>query len=303
MISLIICSRSTALSPEFVENIKQTIGVQYEIVIIDNSQNKHSIYSAYNLGVKLSKSDYFCFVHDDVLFHTQNWGQKIINHLNVPGTGIIGLAGGDAVTRVPSDWSALNPSVNIIHTDRQGIEPQEVVHFPKDYKNSSRSVVLLDGVFMCMNKSFFEKLKFDESIGGFHGYDYDISIQAFIAGYTNYVIYDITVEHFSKGNMDATYFRTLKKMFEKWEDQLPLFERSISIEEQNHLLPQLEKKRIYKLIKRLVRSGMPAKETAEYISIYTRKTNSKTAIFLLNFIRIRIFFIRISSAVRNKNNY
>ena len=303
MISLIVCSRNTILPQEFVENIKRTIGVDYEIVSIDNSQNKYSIFSAYNLGVKLCKSDYLCFVHDDVLFHTQNWGQKIINHLNVPKTGIIGLAGGDAVTRIPSDWSALNPSVNIIHTDRDGIEPQEVVHFPKDYKKSSRSVILLDGVFMCMNRTFFEKIKFDERFGGFHGYDYDISIQSFIAGYTNYVIYDITLEHFSKGNMDATYFRALKKIFEKWEDHIPLFERNITKEEQSHLLPQLETKRLNKLIKRLVRSGMSSNETAEIISIYTKKINSKTAVFLLNFIRIRIFFIRITSTLRNKNNY
>jgi len=303
MISLIVCSRNTVLPLEFVENIKRTIGVDYEIISIDNSQNKYSIFSAYNLGVKLSKSDYLCFIHDDVFFHTQNWGQKVINHLNIPQTGIIGLAGGDALTRVPSDWSALNPSVNIIHTDKHGIEPQEIVHFPKNYKKSSRSVVLLDGVFMCMNRTFFEKISFDERIGGFHGYDYDISIQSFMAGYTNYVIYDVIVEHFSKGNMDATYFRTLKKIFEKWEDHIPLFERNITKEEQSHLLPQLETKRLNKLIKRLVRSGMPSRETAEIISIYTKKINSKTAVFLLNFIRIRIFFIRITSTLRNKNNY
>ena len=303
MISLIVCSRNTVLPLEFVENIKRTIGVDYEIISIDNSQNKYSIFSAYNLGVKLSKSDYLCFIHDDVFFHTQNWGQKVIDHLNIPETGIIGLAGGDALTRVPSDWSALNPSVNIIHTDKHGIEPQEIVHFPKNYKKSSRSVVLLDGVFMCMNRAFFEKISFDERIGGFHGYDYDISIQSFMAGYTNYVIYDVIVEHFSKGNMDATYFRTLKKIFEKWEDHIPLFERNITKEEQSHLLPQLETKRLNKLIKRLVRSGMPSRETAEIISIYTKKINSKTAVFLLNFIRIRIFFIRITSTLRNKNNY
>ena len=303
MISLIVCSRNIVLPLEFVENIKRTIGVDYEIISIDNSQNKYSIFSAYHLGVKLSKSDYLCFIHDYVFFHTQNWGQKVIDHLNIPETGIIGLAGGDALTRVPSDWSALNPSVNIIHTDKHGIEPQEIVHFPKNYKKSSRSVVLLDGVFMCMNRAFFEKISFDEHIGGFHGYDYDISIQSFMAGYTNYVIYDVIVEHFSKGNMDATYFRTLKKIFEKWEEYLPLFERNITKEEQNHLLPQLETKRLNKLIKRLVRSGMPSRETAEIISIYTKKINSKTAVFLLNFIRIRIFFIRITSTLRNKNNY
>ena len=54
------------LAPDFVKNIANTIGTEYELVHIDNSDPKYSIYEAYNEGVKLSKYDNLCFLHEDV---------------------------------------------------------------------------------------------------------------------------------------------------------------------------------------------------------------------------------------------
>jgi len=51
MISIIICSRTASISDELTQNINQTIGIPYELVIIDNSDNLYSIFSAYNEGV------------------------------------------------------------------------------------------------------------------------------------------------------------------------------------------------------------------------------------------------------------
>jgi len=303
MLSIIICSRNPAFNELLSTNIKATVGVDYELIYINNSENRYSIYSAYNEGISKSKFPFLCFVHDDIQFNTQNWGEKIIKHLNNPTIGLAGLAGGDAMLRVPFDYGALNRCMNIIHVDKTGDKPTEYIRMPTDFKNNSRPVVLLDGVLICGRRLLFEKIRFDESFGGFHGYDYDISIQSFIAGYTNIVMYDIELEHFSKGKMDVNYFRTLKKVFEKWEKHLPVFERNISKEEQNQLLKQLEKKRISRLLKWLVRSGMSINEIAEYISIFVRKTGTNWDVYVLKLLRIRILFIRIISTLRNKNNY
>jgi len=303
MLSIIICSPKPAFNELLSTNIKATVGVEYELIYIDNSDNRYSIYSAYNEGIAKSKFPFLCFVHDDVQFNTQNWGSRIINHLNNPTIGLAGLAGGDAMLRVPFDYGALNRCINIIHVDKTGDNPTEYVRMPPDFRNNSRQVVLLDGVLICGRRLLFEKIRFDESFGGFHGYDYDISIQSFMAGCTNIVMYDIELEHFSKGKMDVTYFRTLKKVFEKWDKYLPVFERNISIEEQSKLSQQLEKERINRLLKWLVRSGMSINEIAEYISTFVRKTGTHWDVYLLKFVRIRILFIRIVSTLRNKNNY
>lgn len=120
MLSIIVCSRNQTLPKEFTENVSTTVGVEYEIVAIDNSQNNYSIFSAYNLGFSKCKYPYLCFVHEDVQFHTQNWGEKIIAHLQEANTGILGLAGSDLVTRVPGACSGKTSCANLIQSDKSG---------------------------------------------------------------------------------------------------------------------------------------------------------------------------------------
>ena len=76
MISIIICSRTQAISKDLSENVQNTVGCDHELVIIDNSENQYSIFEAYNLGIKQSKGEYLCFAHDDILFHTKGALQK-----------------------------------------------------------------------------------------------------------------------------------------------------------------------------------------------------------------------------------
>lgn len=300
MLSIIVCSRNAKLPKTFVKNIAETVGVDYELINIDNSKIRYSIYSAYNEGLTQSKFPYLCFVHDDVLFHDKNWGEKIIAHLQLPDIGIIGVAGGDIASRVPAMWSALNPCQNIIQSDNSGKKLPELIRFPENYNQSRRSVVLLDGVFLCMKRAIFNKIKFDETLGGFHGYDYDIAIQSIIAGFRNYVIYDITIEHFSQGVQDAAYNRTLINVFRKWENYLPLFEKSISKEDQEKLLPAVEEKRTGKLLKRLVRTRFKTSEIVEIITYYTNLTGSKRSIEKLKLLKLNILIIYISSIFRGK---
>ena len=70
MISIIICSMNPDISAELRQNIADTIGCEYELVVIDNSRNQLSIFQAYNRGVQRSKGDILCFMHDDLLMHT-----------------------------------------------------------------------------------------------------------------------------------------------------------------------------------------------------------------------------------------
>ena len=67
MISIIICSRTPDISQELKQNIGTTIGCDYELVVVDNSSNDHSIFSAYNEGAEKAKSELLCFMHEDVL--------------------------------------------------------------------------------------------------------------------------------------------------------------------------------------------------------------------------------------------
>ena len=105
MISIIICSRNQSISNILVDNIKNTIGIEHELVIIDNSENKYTIFTAYNQGVKLSKYTYLCFMHEDIVFHSPNWGIKVVDlfrlHTNI---GLIGVIGGHFIPNTPATW-------------------------------------------------------------------------------------------------------------------------------------------------------------------------------------------------------
>ena len=290
MLSIIVCSRNKNLPKDFVDNILNTVGVVYEIVSIDNSENQYSIFSAYNIGFAKSKYPYICFVHEDVFFHTTNWGEKVIAHLQNPNTGIIGLAGAGIVTRVPASWSSLlSLSENIIQSDRSGKKETEIFRLPLNYNKSVRSVILLDGVFMCMRRELMEKIHFDETLNGFHGYDFDISIQSTVKGYVNNVIYDIVLEHFSRGKTDKLYYKNLITVFKKWESYLPVSLNNSS----EKMLSEITKNEDYnlqRLIKKMVRKGFKSCEIIEEVTYFAAITDYRKSVRNLE---VRIFLIRL----------
>lgn len=293
MLSIIVCSRHKTLDKEFVDNIAATVGVDYELVNVDNSENAHSIFSAYNLGATISKFPYLCFAHEDIRFHTDNWGSKVINHLQEPETGILGMAGADLVARVPIAWTnTMSYSHNIIQTDLSGKRPTELLFQPEGYNLSKRTTVTLDGIFLCMRSELMQKIHFDETMKGFHGYDYDISLQSAIAGYQNYVIYDIQVEHFSRGKTNIDYFRNLIAIYKKFERYLPIIGGNITAFEQKQI-SEFEVRKLYQLTKKMVRKGFSIKEIKTEISYFAQLIGYPQAACCLS---LRIFLLRLFNA-------
>lgn len=298
MISIIICARMSTLSSAFVENLTSTIGVPFEIIHIDNSENKYSIFSAYNEGYAKSKYPYLCFLHDDVLFHSTDWGTKLITHLQDPQTGIIGLAGGDLIIRIPSSWSAGVVNINILQSDRTGKKPTKLFRLPHDFTATRSSVIVLDGVMLVMRRELMEKISFDVQLGGFHGYDFDISLQATVAGFTNYVAYDISLEHLSRGKPDKKYYKNLIRVYRKWEKHLPLMGKNIP-EDMKSNMQVIEYKRLKTLINRMIKTGFSSKEISNELNYYAKYIDSSKATYLKLFIHINIFFTRLFTSPGN----
>jgi len=292
MLSVIICSKNKTLLGKLTKNISETIGVDYEIIVIDNTFNEHSIFSAYNAGFERSKYPYICFIHEDVCINTENWGEKIIAHLEEPTVGILGLAGSDLVTRIPGSCSGKTSCINIIQSDSSGKKPSVKSFFPENYSETKHSTILLDGVFLCLKRDVMNKLKFDEQIGGFHGYDFDIALQASIASYQNYVIYDIELEHFSRGKFQREYIKNLICIFRKWEKYLPLVGQSINDQKRSQIA-QIEEERLLKLTKRLIKYGFSTNEIIAEATHYAGIIQSTKITQKLKKIRFKIFFLRL----------
>lgn len=243
MLSIIICSRTKEINDNLLRNIKEHIGnIIYEIICIDNSKNQYNIFQAYNNGIKKASYPYLCFMHDDILFHSDNWGRNIIKHFEDESIGMLGISGPRFLSFVPSIWWGSNaynkysPSVcqHSLDTNRntrvsvyQNIKPT--------YKNTI-DVIAIDGLFFCIRKSLFDHISFDEkTYKGFHFYDLDISMQIKNSGYRIVVIYDVLIEHISASQLNISWLDSARFFYDKWKNNLPLTTYKMTLKERKNL--------------------------------------------------------------------
>ena len=222
MISCIICSANKELLSNVSHNIAATIGLPYEIIGIDNSEGKLSICGAYNKGADLARFDIFCFLHEDILFETNNWGKILMNHFaELNNVGIVGVAGSSYKSLAPSGWWAPPNEYRSYHFRQSYKHTQKETVLLSVNNDAVKKVVCLDGAFLAIKKNVFEKYRFDDSLPFFHGYDLDLSL-AVSAGFQNYFVPDILLHHLSEGSIDDVWMENMFLLFKKWKTRLPL---------------------------------------------------------------------------------
>jgi hypothetical protein len=224
MISIIICNKKSVLDPALEKNINSSIGVDYEIISIDNSRGQYNIFQAYNEGVAKAKGDILCFMHDDILFRSNSWGKVVEESFSSdPRMGALGVAGGHFLPDCPCSWSTCKTtSFHVWQTNRDGSATE---YGCTDYSNGKRlvEVACLDGLFMCIRQSLFDTIRFDDqSFSGFHCYDSDICMQVMAAGYSVNVTFNIDIEHHSNGACNQQYYDNLELWHKKWHSHLPV---------------------------------------------------------------------------------
>jgi hypothetical protein len=153
-----------------------------------------SITKAYNLGAEKSKYENLLFLHEDIIFHTRNWGSKLVNHLNQKETGIVGVAGSSYVPSAPSSWTVAKKYnfINILQGNKKDTNYTPSLH---DRKYSECTGCRW--CFLAIRKEKYIQIRFDENLKEFHGYDLDFSLRT-SQKFQNYVIDDILIQHFSE---------------------------------------------------------------------------------------------------------
>ncbi|MDP4283949.1 MAG: glycosyltransferase [Bacteroidota bacterium] len=227
MISIIICHRNIELLNAIKKSIKTTVGVPYELIIIDNTNNHHSIFSAYNEGVKKANYNIVCFAHEDILFYTDNWGEKVLKHFEDPQVGMIGVLGGMAQSVIPSAWWFNNyfakSARNYLMRNAEKKDGKLYHYCSNPFRDTDKSeVVIIDGLWFCIRKSLFDHISFNEkTFSGFHLYDADISMQV-LQHKKNYVVHDILIEHIWCGSISEDFYNDLIIFTSKWKSYLPV---------------------------------------------------------------------------------
>lgn len=227
MISIIICSRFPDISQSLKDNIDETIGIKYELVVINNSKNQYSIFSAYNEGVHRSKFPYLCFMHDDIFYHTKDWGIKVIEHLSDKDVGCIGNLGGHYMPKMPCSWCHTHTfSGGGYFSESENNQEKQILLEERylGYLNEENKIeaVVVDGLWFCIPRFLFNMIQFDaELYEGFHCYDMDICFHIRELGYKVLVIADVLIEHKSRGKIDNQWIINTLTFFSKWENKLP----------------------------------------------------------------------------------
>ncbi|QBO58352.1 glycosyltransferase [Chryseobacterium salivictor] len=279
MISIIICSRTPEISPQLFQNIEESIGYDYEIIVIDNSKKIYSIFEAYNIGIKNSKGNYWCFAHDDILLHTQNWGKEIKKIFeNDEEIGLIGIAGSKIKTRMPSAWFDCDESLKV-NSLIQHFNSDKVKLWERGWKDSrNEEVSVIDGVFMVGRKN--DSIKFNEELSGFHNYDLNLSLAYKNANYKVIVTRNVLIEHFSIGKIDKSWYISALQFDTEYGRYLPLKVNDI-ISKSDFRLQELKNGTTFCLY--LINNDLKFEAIKYWIKLISLKPVSK---FHLHFIKL-----------------
>jgi hypothetical protein len=224
MISVIICSVNPTQLQEVSQNISETIGLPYELIAVDNRNIIRGICSVYNDAAVEAKYNYLCFVHEDVKFHTKGWGAILFDLLEKSKIGLVGVSGPTYKSAIPSSWTACKDDFYRTNTIQHfGASQNPLIHTKNPDKNIYSEVAVVDGVFLATRKDVFSEFSFDENrLTGFHGYDFDLSMQI-RQKYKIVVTHQIFLEHFSAGNYNHQWLSDTFFLHQKWKKKLPIF--------------------------------------------------------------------------------
>lgn len=225
MISIIVSTYKPDLFAAFSKNVGDTIGVEYEIIAIENN-GLMGLCEAYNKGIELAKYPYLCFSHDDIKINTPDWGRYIIDTFaDNFKLGMLGIAGGGYKPYMPSAWYFSGDQrfrrLNLTQTDLLTHESVKWIDNPKKLTGGLDEVVTLDGCWFCTTKEISKKYRFDSEIfRGYHCYDMDYSLQVG-QKYKLAVSFDLDIEHFSYGSFSKEWLQETLKLYSKWRKILP----------------------------------------------------------------------------------
>src|SRR3989344_3875962 len=218
-ISIITCSRNLDLRKGLLENIKETIGIkEYEYIAVDNTENKHSLASAYNQGSAESKYSILCFVHEDARFLTQDWGSIVLKKFEDTSLGALGVAGSTYIPGDKARFALGRPFTQgqVVHKLPRGEQLDRYGEARQD-----TGVVVLDGVCIVTTQKIAKELQFDEkTFDKFHFYDIDFTLR--IAQKHKLIdTYDLLLQHASPGSFKEEWKQYLNKFKEKHKTILP----------------------------------------------------------------------------------
>jgi len=206
------------------KSIKKQKRLDIEYVPIFNYSGIYNASQALNAGREVARGDYIIYAHQDIALLPGSLEK--LDNLLTKDIKIIGAAGIDLKygSLDIGSWGGKTQinqklAVGTVYND----DDEFVSKAP--YWNGVKeatAVHCIDECFFAASKDI--KLKFDESLDGFHFYGIDYSLQARKAGYDVYSA-DIPIIHYGKYSTSMgknnRYWKILRYLYTKWSAAFP----------------------------------------------------------------------------------
>ena len=220
-------------NPELIEYFKKSCGGGKNVEVIEKINNgDKSLAVVYNEILNESKNILVVFCHDDIEFDTNNWGEKLSKLFKRnPEYGIIGIAG--TTDMIDGRWWTMRESMTGIVSHKHEGKKWTNTYSP-DQGNKLKEVVVLDGLFFCVDK---EKIKnnFDEEFEGFHFYEIPFCFSNYLSGVKLAVTTMIRVTHMSIGQTNDQWEKNKLQFENKYGNSLPIrLSNNKTLEEKIH---------------------------------------------------------------------
>ncbi len=189
-----------------------------------------SLFRSYNLlldqAAELDDLEALVLVHQDAEIVDPDFCPKLREALADPDVALVG-SGGAVGVRSIAWWegSVTWASFSTRFDDLGGGEIPGLSFHPENTPSYAHTgeVDSIDGFVICMTPWAIRELRFDESLGQIHGYDFDISLQARAAG-KKVVTADLRVVHHHSldliGDVEAWAAAHIR-VAEKWDGRMP----------------------------------------------------------------------------------
>ena len=293
MISIVISSVNKQNLENVRQNIANSIGVPHEIIVFENGEGDKGICKIYNEGARVANFDILCFMHEDIIIKTPNWGTAVINDFaRNKSLGLLGIAGSSFKTQAPSGWGTPVYEVDTNfynyeqHFKHSGKKSMYAYHNPRDKK--LEKVVVLDGVWLCTTRAVLSNCRFDEDLfKGFHCYDLDFSLT--VGQYFDVAVtFDVLLEHFSEGGYNREWFFDTLKLHEKWQAELPKTIEPIS----DKLTAKMEKRALLRILFKMFQLGFTSQYIFAFLSNYKKQIKMSNELYLKHiYYLIKIIYL------------
>ena len=218
MITAVYSTKET--KPWHKEHIIKSSGLGKNIEVIEYINNgEFSLTEVYNKGLKEASNKIVVFLHDDIYFDSNGWGNKIIKHFQSSEYGILGLAGTTDVPESGKWWEDRSKMVGIVNHENGGKKWES--KYSKNWSNEVLDVAIVDGLFFAVHKDRL-KVNFDENVKGFHFYELDFVLANYLLNVKIGVIFNVRVTHKSVGMTNQQWEDNRLQFVEKYKSNLPV---------------------------------------------------------------------------------